>query len=158
MMNAQQFTAPTFQTAGFSIAAYRRTPEQKAAVAAKFAARVAARRDERIQQTMRFGRDVFFTFINGHYVEGDAAEVIAALARYDRRDEPVTVRMSAKIDADYAGRDVFAELPTGRIVRTTRAVACAMLEDAYVRVHQVTDRATVTAFNALIRQLQEVTA
>lgn len=156
-MNAQQFAAPMFQSAGFAAVAYRRTPEQKKAVAANLAARVAARRDERVSMFQRFGRDVFATFINGERIEGDAIAVMAALARFDRRDEAVTVRMSRVIDADYQARDVFAALPVGTSIVTTFAMACAMLEDAQERITQIDNKTAIRAYAALIRQLRGIT-
>jgi hypothetical protein len=157
-MNQTQFFAPNFQSAGFAAVAYRRTPEQKAAVAANLAARVAARRDERVSMFQRFGQDVFATFINGERIEGDAIAVMAALARVDRADERVTIRMTKTIDADYAARGVFVTLPVGTTIVTTFATACAMLEDARTRIETLSNGSTIRSYRALIRQLAELTA
>lgn len=141
----------------FQIQSFRRTPTEKAQVAAAFAARVAARRDDRVMQASQYGATVFYAFLDGRFVRGDAQSVMTEIERFDRRDEPVTVRITGRLAASYEQRGVYRELNAGSN-EIRYALAGELQIDATRALELTEDQAERAAYRALLRQLAEILA
>jgi hypothetical protein len=140
----------------FETVIVRRTPAEKNEFDRAFMARCAARRDERVGQIMRFGQTVFYSFIDGRYVEGDAEIVMQALDRHDSKDDRVVVRITPTLANMYRARGVFPELCTGRNeIRAGQAFD--MLDDAMRLASLTDDQSERNTYRSIARQIHDLT-